>query len=706
MADEKKRTPQLRTTEVAAKRDFEPIPMEIPQHVKSAIVTEKLLDAKQLTIANDGSWADDGRGELPVEGFLVALLLSEVKRGQGKAWQGGQTVTLTIVGRIPPDRVPSESLEMAARKQAIFQLVEEGHIKLLVADGRQRKKSIEFLNDRVIPRAWALFKENGWDRVKTINQIQMLAEAERPRNDLTEFNWIDPGSEIPTILVGGEITSQGGRKVPYPGFMRKGDTWKPEDGPQPYLVRVEWDPSRDPNKPEFLLRSVTDRTHVETPPSVLAKQVRRLLAPVKDGGGGCSEAEVATRFAVSAKTLNNWMLVGHLIPEVQEAVDANAAEKGAGVSWVQMRTMFFESAGKYAKPLAESKQREILEQMLAGEAGTGRAGRALRERLINEGKIKGPKYLAPTQSNPAPGATPGATPAATNSPQQPASPVPSGATQVAGLTRIPFPVGAKCEGCGQEVTPLNSSWLQTQTTVVHLKKEDKTDCGHRTKVEPPAQATASQQPTIAHVVSSEPGQPAAPTQQPQPAAAPAKKKVTPLGPHFSRALAEHIDSLPEPNPEEGADAYLRKSALKQQLNGAFYLLAYMDGSLDEAIQGQQHAVDFRDALTTILARAKEAEVGSEGAPAPAPKQDLKARVAAGLQMVFSNMDVGDEWPEPPEGGRKDSGWPESSKDLEALLEMQKVYGQIKQAYQDANADLPKGEFGLDYVLEHLLNVKL
>lgn len=366
------------------------VPMNVSAARKKVMRTTTVLPYEALYIdravdkGGYGSYAADGREVLGFDAALSKSLLRHTTAQGGRVWQMIMPVKVTICG---DDKSP----------------------QLFVLNGRQRAEQIRLLTI-MFALIWKKLVALGGDKVKLKNVL--LAEIAGINNggDLpadwaeagVDPSWMD--EEDIEVVVGGRVNGEA-----VPGFFT-------ESGPIPYHIRVEYT-DIDPNDPGALEMSLAERINVPTPPLVEAQQLQRLL------DAGRSPESVASHRGVDVKTVYNRLLVLHVIPEVQEALDpvSFGSKEAPLISWTTLRQMFFRDVRRHGVvPHSPDEQRATLARLRDG--GSGRA-------------TKPAEPAAPTAGGDATAAAPGAQP--TGTPAQPGASAP--ATQPGSPAPAPQP---------------------------------------------------------------------------------------------------------------------------------------------------------------------------------------------------------------------------------------------------------------------------
>ena len=363
------RKPQMRTEAAASVNNFTPIRMEVSTNKKKQIRGRTTMPVESLYVDRSGTFATDGREDLPIDYSLVkSLLRFWTTDRSGAVWPKIADIKVTIGGT---DEEP----------------------QIIVLNGRQRYKAIVFLNE-LLKTIYSMLQNNGGDEIRLKNALIALGEAARnvttqtppeEAEKLAQWAWMD--AEDVEFICGGKVNNE---KVQ--GLLFKN---KEKEGPMPYWAHVQYT-DINPNEPEALELSLAERITVPTPLSLRAKQAQRLL------DAGRSPETVAAVVGRDVKTLHNWRLILMAEPAVQAALDL---EEG-GLSFVNFKKMFFLSTTKHGTVIRpREEQLKILEDLVANNAGKGKAGTDFRNKLQEQ--LEG----TPTTPTPAPQGTPAPTPA-------------------------------------------------------------------------------------------------------------------------------------------------------------------------------------------------------------------------------------------------------------------------------------------------------
>jgi len=418
------RKPQMRTEAAqAASANFTPIPMEVSANKKKQLRGKTTMPHTALTVDRSGTFATDGREDLPTDFSLVkSLLRFWTAASTGAVWPKIADIKVTIAG------TDDEPL-------------------LVVLNGRQRYKAIKYLNE-LLATIHDMWKKCGQDEVRLKNTLIALSESARniPPNTpqeqidkLSQWAWMD--AEDIEFLCGGKVNNE---KVP--GLLFK-NTKNKDEGPMPYWAHVDYT-DINPNSPEALELSLAERITVPTPIVLKAKQMQRLL------DAGRTPETVAAVMGRDVKTIGNWKLILLAEPEVQAALDAET------LSFVTFKKMFFLSTAKHGtliRPKAE--QLQILSDLLANDAGKGKAGSDYRAGLAAALDPNGqpvppaaPAAPASPEANGAAPASPAPVPAAPSADgTQPDTPAPQNSTPMPPPPAAPAPTPKKKANVGGSI---------------------------------------------------------------------------------------------------------------------------------------------------------------------------------------------------------------------------------------------------------------
>ena len=320
------------TPKIQEEREAQPatlIPMKISgakrKQLRGTAVwpTTALYVDRPIDQGGYGSYAADGREFIAVDASLVRSILSHHERdSKGRAWPLIAPAKVTICGQ------------------------DDDHVLLVMLNGRQRLKSVDFVN-HVMSWVYDLWLSLDKDRVKLKNAlISYIASAKNEGDGAQEalpqrvrdLACFEP--EDVEFLVGGRVNGEATA-----GLLTKGkDT---DEGPVEFCLRVEYT-EIDPNTVDALELSVAERINVETPPLVQAQQIRRLLEADR------TPESVARNIGCHPKTLQNRLLILLVEPEVQAAVNEKI------VSWTTLEKMFFHRTKNGKIPLQREDQLRVL----------------------------------------------------------------------------------------------------------------------------------------------------------------------------------------------------------------------------------------------------------------------------------------------------------------------------------------------------------
>lgn len=339
---------------------------------KRALYKTTLRHPSELTIARDGSYADDGRADLPVNEKLIrSMLRFSDQSHDGKdlrAFQSLLPIQVTIEGT---DLAPS----------------------LIVTDGRQRIKAATEINARV-SSIHALWTRLNHDSVKTKNVLVKLSrgesiaaecginEADISANDatlLSNLSWVagegvapagkeSMSEEVAILYVGGTLA---GSKVK--GMMGKKDAGTPVV----YHLKVTYKDTPTTDAETLAISATLKNIQVANPLTVEAQQIKRLMDARTDPSDPksdrlYSDEYIADAFGCVPLTLYNKLLILHVEPEVASAVDAGL------ISWKKLKDAFFDGKNvKRPHALPRPDQLDMLNALLGSDAGKGKAADAV-----------------------------------------------------------------------------------------------------------------------------------------------------------------------------------------------------------------------------------------------------------------------------------------------------------------------------------------
>ena len=541
------RVPQLKLSAKEAKETFTPIPMAVSAELSKKIRQSFVWPPEKLTIDDTGTYATDGRENLPVSYELTRSLLSKFSTdGKGRVWEAIAPIKVTICG------------------------TDESY-KLVVLNGRQRIKAILFLN-RVIEKIHKMYVALDCNQIRTLNAVNEAASEASKTGD-EDFAWITP--EDADRICGGEVNG-----VMLAGFLHKTKDSPPEDGPLPYHVRVEYS-SIDPNSPDALEISLAERISVDTPPSVQAKQIRRLL------DAGRSDASIAVCLGRDIKTLYNKLLISILEPEVQSAIDNKI------VSWNTAVEQFFIKRDRHdPKAKSPEEQLKILSTMVDTNSGTGKMGKILRQKLVDKGVLKAPVEPKHEQVH-----------------YEPHAP------EVVKTT-------VTCNACGVELDGTNSSTLPNGAVkhVTGCTKEGYVTMPPPAPVAPPRNTTGTAPAPVSPALVAKP--------------TPAKKAESPFQnlAVTARVLQERADALEDSDSRYPLQAV---AAMLSYLAGDGTALDRMPGIKDYIIDAMAQAMEISraEAATPVVAKAQE----------QTPRQKLAANLVT-ILSDWDGFDPSTPWP--------------------------------------------------------------
>jgi len=327
---------------------------------KRELMRTTLRHPSELTIAQDGSFADDGRAKLPVsESLIRGMLYFSDRDGRAEERRAFQELQPGIVSIQGTDENP------------VFTLT----------DGRQRCKAASAINERVasIVPLWDACKH---DKVKTRNVLVALAGyydsvathgasspncADVPKvlNDLSDdareaLSWVNGVTmteELAALYVGGEVDNE-----KHHGLLRV--TAEKTGAAIPYFLKVKYGDADSTNARTLAISATLKNVQIPNLPSMEAEQIQRLMDVMVTGKDGkparkYSDESIAGFLNVSIPTLHNRLLILKVEPAVRDAVD------NGDISWTTLKTAFFHSVKRgNIQPLSPPEQLDLLSEML------------------------------------------------------------------------------------------------------------------------------------------------------------------------------------------------------------------------------------------------------------------------------------------------------------------------------------------------------
>ncbi len=614
-----------------------PLPMQVTSGKKKELRGKSLYSVEELYIDRPieeggyNSFAADGRESLEIDAALVRSLLRMHDRFKGEcAYLSVNPAKVTICGT---DEFPL----------------------LVVLNGRQRIKAIEFINrmSRLGYEMWDKMPGGKTDenRIRLKNQFIAFAAAghNEPEGACKDFAlFYQEGSETNEAiecLIGGRV---GG--IPQPGFLTLNR--ETTQGPLPFKVRVEFT-DIDPNEREALHISVAERINVPTPPLNECYQIKALLE------AGDSYTTIADLYGTNQRTIANKLLVLGTVPEVQRAYN----ERKVSLKIV-IDNFFVNTSGRGYVAKAPEEQRRLVERF---------AGAPIR--------AKGVKTQA----------------------------------EIAAEERA-WPSDFKCVGCGEIVHANTGSRMpngQIRHLAAHCKHPDgKGYCSGEpltnAQIDPtipgaknrtPEQIAASTPPPATQPSGTAAGPGGAKTGSPTAGGTPKRRNASATAatgmmahlPRASEIVYEAAEAV-KIDASDGVEAIKSKTEKKVKYNAIAALMAYLGGKSD-ALDVDP---DLKEAVITSLAHADIEAEAETNRKIESQNTTPEQNAMMALEQAFS------KWEEQPVDTRGD--WPEVEDPTVKSL-MAKV--QIAYAEGLASGDAGfkrdfegrKGDFVRDWIIQ-------